>query len=445
MGDRTLQARLTRRLLVVAGVVLLAVGAAAVVVTDRVLDAGDEAQARAHAVEASDALRRELAEGDPVDQALGEVVAEHAQGGRLTVRGAGVAPRAAGDELPELSPGACATLEGAGGPWRACAVAGPGVTMVAAVSMAAHKAAVATLARGMLAVVLAALLALWAAVRRALRAPIAELTALVGWTKRIVDEERAVAPPPSESREIVELEAAFDALVRRLLDALVRERANSAHIAHELRTPLTAIVTELDGLRVDGDASRAAVARVRSDVSRLATVIDAILVLSESRPGAAGAGAIINVADLVREAAPSGARVEAPDEALVEGDEHLVALALRNLVDNATKYGAGARSMRVSRDGAEVRVAVVDGGPGLDEGARARMFDRYWRGSADGDGSGLGLALVRAVAERHGGRAEAQPGPAGKGLEVSLTLGGLVGWHEAEPSASVKGPLKDAS
>jgi signal transduction histidine kinase len=58
------------------------------------------------------------------------------------------------------------------------------------------------------------------------------------------------------------------------------------------------------------------------------------------------------------------------------------------------------------------------------------MFDRYWRAAADGSGSGLGLALVRAVAERHGGRAEARPGPEGRGLDVSITLAGLVGWHD---------------
>jgi signal transduction histidine kinase len=381
-----------------------------------------------------DALEAELAEGDSLEQAVGEITASAtAQGGRLTIWTATGSIRATGAELPQLAPGTCATLDDDRGPWRACSVAGSGVTMAAAVPMTAHRAAVAALARGMLVVVLVAMLALWAAVRRALRAPFAELTALVGWTKRILDAERPVDPPPSVSQEIVQLEAAFDALVRRLLDALARERANSAHIAHELRTPLTAILSELDALRMFDDASREAIVRVRSDVSRLAMVIDAILVLSDARPGAREGGTIINVADLVREAAPPGASVEAPDEALVEGDERLVTLALRNLVENARKYGSGVRSMRVSRDGAGVRVAVVDDGPGLDAPARAKMFERYWRGSADGDGSGLGLALVRAVAERHGGRAEAQPGPAGRGLDVSLSFGGLVGWHEQEP------------
>ena len=432
MGARTLEARLTRRLYALAGGVLVAVGVAAVVMTDRVLDASDTASAHANAAGARDAFAREIAEGDRPAEALDEVIAAaDAQGVRLTLRRPGEAPRSSGPVLPELPVNGCTTVvDERALPWRACTAEGAAANVVAAVPIAAHRVAVATLERGMVAVVVVAMLALWLAVRRALRAPIAELTALVGWTTRIVETEQAGTPPVSTSREIAQLEAAFDTLVRRLLDALARERANSAHIAHELRTPLTAIVAELEALRLPDEASRQAVVRVRSDVARLADVIDAILVLSDTRSGPRGE-AVINVADLARELAPRGALVEAPDEALIEGDEQLVALALRNLIDNARKYGDGVKLVNVSRDGHVVRVGVLDGGPGVDEAGRAKMFDRYWRGSADGDGRGLGLALVRAVAERHGGRAEAKPGPEGQGLDVSITLDRLVGWHDA--------------
>jgi signal transduction histidine kinase len=433
MGDRTLEARLTRRLLPVTGAVLVAVGVAAVFVTDRVLDGSDEVRARAAASDARDALVRELAEGDAPDEALGEVmVAANAQAIRLTVRRPWGEARSAGSPLPELAAGACATVDDLGSPWRACAIDAPGARVVAAVPMAAHAHAVATLARGMIAVVLIALLAMWAVVRRAVRAPIAELTALVGWSARIVESGQPVEPPAAATREVVELEAAFDTLVRRLFDALTRERATSAHIAHELRTPLTALRAELDALKPADEATRTAVARMGGDVARLSAVIDAILVLSDTGQRAR-ADTVVNVADLVRELAPAGARVEAPDEALVEGDERLVTLALTNLLDNARKYGEGVRAVSVSREAAgsaALRVSVVDAGPGVDDAARTRMFDRYWRGSEDGDGSGLGLALVRAVAERHGGTAEARPGPAGRGLDVSMTLGHVVGWHD---------------
>ncbi|MGH7296830.1 MAG: sensor histidine kinase [Polyangiaceae bacterium] len=431
MGARTLEARLTARLLVLGVGVLAAVGVAAVMLTERVLDASDTAAARFDASQAVDALSRELAEGDAPDKAVSEVVSTaDGQRTRLTVRGLASAARSSGPALPDLATGACATvLEDPAQPWRACAASGHGATIIAAVPMAPHRTAVVALARGMFAVVVLAMIALWLAVRGAVRGPIAELTALVGWADRVVETQEVAALPASRTQEVAKLEVAFDTLVRRLLDALARERANSAHIAHELRTPLTAMVAELEALHLPDRDAAVAVQRVRSDAARLAAVIDAILVLSDARP-AARCDAVVNVADLARELTPRGIPVEAPDEALVEGDEHLVALALRNLLDNAGKYGAGVRSVHVSRDGTNVRVAVVDGGPGLDERARAKMFDRYWRGSADGAGSGLGLALVRAVAERHGGHAEAGRGRGGQGLEVSFTLDRLVGWHE---------------
>ena len=437
MGARTLEARLTWRLLALAGAVLVGVGATAVVATDRMLDASDTDEARAHATNAREALGRELAEGDTPATAEAEVVDDaRAEGVRLAILHDGV--QAAGASgLAAVRAGECATVQDdQGRPWRACGAGDARGTVVAAISVAAHRQAARSLAQWMTGVVAVALALLWLAVRRALRRPVAELTALVGWTGRIVETETPVEPPPSQTREIAQLEAAFDALVRRLFDALARERANSAHIAHELRTPLTAIVAELDAIRVHDDAARAAVSRARGDASRLADVIEAILVLSSGPNGArAGDGGeraatIVNVADIARQIAPEGARVQAPDEALVEGDDRLVSLALRNLVDNARKYGGGVDHVCVARDGSTVRVDVVDRGPGLDEQARSKMFDRYWRASADGDGRGLGLALVRAVAERHGGRAAAQPGPGGQGLDVSFTLDRLVGWHD---------------
>lgn len=436
MGARTLEARLTARMLLLAGSALVAVGAAAVVVTDRVLDGADTTRALGSAAAGRDALEHELNEGDAPPVAIDEVADQVAgEGVRLAVTRPMRGPPAPGLSLPELAPGACATVaDERGSPWRACAAQGKVAAVVAAVPIGEHRSAVATLARGMFCVVAIALLMLWLAVKGAVRRALRELTAIIGWTASIVDIERLVPPPPARTVEVIRLEEAFDTLIRRLLEALARERANSAHIAHELRTPLTAIVAELDCLTPNDEGSRAAVFRVRSDVARLADVIDAILVLSTRADSMVGGPGVVNVADVARELAPGGVRVEAPDEALVQGDERLVALALRNLLDNARKYAGGAEAVRVSRLGDAVQLAVLDQGPGLGDAARARMFDRYWRGTADGEGRGLGLALVRAVAERHGGAVHACPGPDGKGLDVSMTLGSVVGWHEPRPA-----------
>jgi signal transduction histidine kinase len=432
MGTRTLEARLTARLLALMGAVLAAVGLAAVVVSRHVLDASDTDAARARAESACEALAHERSEGDTIEQALEEVVGSgQGQGVRFQVRMDGVVSGATA--LPRLAPGTCASMvDERREPWRACAAGDKVFVVVAAIPVGSHVTALNALAREMLAVLGVALIATWFAIRRALRSPITELAALVRWTAEIAEAEPATAPPTSKTEEIARLEAAFDALVRRLLQALARERANSAHMAHELRTPLTSIMTELEAVRAAHEGARPAVDRVLGDISRFADVIEAILALSG--PYDARGEAILNIADVARELAPPGIELEAPDEALVEGDERLVRLALRNLLENARKYAQGARVVRLTREGKNVRVTVIDQGPGLSDAARERMFERYWRSSADGDGRGLGLALVRAVAERHGGRAEARAGTGGVGLEVSMTFAKLTVWHEQPPA-----------
>ncbi len=436
MVQISLEARLRRRLLLLVTPVVVGVGVASVLVTRHALEASSREVARARAQDLLRDLRDEIDEGTPIDAAARETLAvADAHGDRALVRGLPLGgDRASRFPVPSALGGiavdTCKAARDQGGrAWQACAVADGSLQAIVAVPVDAHAAVVGGLARWMLVVVGAALLALVAAARWTVRRPLQSLRRIAEWSERVVAEDAPPRAPKVDTAEIQRLTAAFDALVQRLFEALERERSTSAHLAHELRTPLTALRVELEALapRCGEDA-----ARLLTDLDRIARVIDAILVLS-TPPTATGAASVVNLADVVRELAPQGAVVVAPDEALVQADLHLVELALVNLLENADKYAGGTRLVQLSEMDGFIRLAVVDAGPGLPESARERMFARYWRGQSDGPGRGLGLALVRAVAERCGGYAEAIPNPAGRGLEVAIAFGRVLGWHQESP------------
>ena len=92
----------------------------------------------------------------------------------------------------------------------------------------------------------------------------------------------------------------------------------------------------------------------------------------------------------------------------VQGDERLLRRALRNLLENARRYGGAEIEATVARRaGGAAEVRVADRGPGVPPAYRERIFEAFFRlpGHAEREGGvGLGLSLVRQIAERHGGR-----------------------------------------
>jgi signal transduction histidine kinase len=423
MGASSFEARLSARLVVVLAPTLTAIGVAAVLVTSRALDAADDERTRAIAHGVAATFHAEIAEEDAPGEAAREAQRPF-DPREIRVALSAPSPEASARTLPEVAIGACQTVRLDGSPWRACAVADRELTVTAAVRTDAHRAAVITLLEWMIGVVLFALAGALAAARVALRPPLRAVAELVGWAER-TSKGDAGPPPRDATVEIDRLARAIEALVGQLMTTLARERANSAHIAHELRTPLTAIVAELEQL-----APSDAAARLRTDAARLSRVIDAILLLSQPTRSRRS-DTVVNVADLARKLAPKGARVDAPDEALVEAEPQLVELALVNLLENAAKYApGGATEVRVARESDRVRVGVIDAGPGISAEARARVFDRFWREADEGQGSGLGLAFVRAVAERHGGDASARETKGARGVDIGFSMGPLLAWHE---------------
>ena len=110
----------------------------------------------------------------------------------------------------------------------------------------------------------------------------------------------------------------------------------------------------------------------------------------------------------------------------VFGDRGLLQRMLRNLLDNAQRYGRVPIEISVGlRDGL-ASIAVSDQGPGVPESERELIFSPFYRGGSgreSGRGTGLGLTLVHQIASNHGGTARWAPGrDKPSRIEVTLPL-----------------------
>ncbi len=242
-----------------------------------------------------------------------------------------------------------------------------------------------------------------------------------------------VSPP---YRELAQLERAFDDLLRRLHQALEREKRFTQEASHELRTPLTAARLRLESLleaRRDDPALRAELERILRNCHSLDRLVGALLILARSDRSDISED-WINLADVVRDAVARQREihavrdgrwtVEAPDEVLVQGNEELLSRAVENLLENAQRHAGPDPRVRVALavENGLARVAVEDDGPGIPEPLRDALFERFRRGAShDREGVGLGLAVVRSVARRHGGRVWVEPAESG-GARFSIEL-----------------------
>jgi len=250
------------------------------------------------------------------------------------------------------------------------------------------------------------------------------------------DEQSLVALPSTGlPDELAPLVHALNALLQRLGESLDTQRAFVSDAAHELRSPLTALKLQLQLLARASDpvARGKATATLAAGIERAARLVEQLLALARSEPGAAAAPVQdLDLCEVVRQAVAEtvpmaqsrGTELEliAGAPVLMRGDAPALVVLARNLVDNAVRYAPpGTRvEVQVGLDGGRPVLRVDDAGPGIPPAERERVFDRFYRRSGgEEQGSGLGLAIVRSVASRHGAEVELGASPA-HGLRVTV-------------------------
>ncbi len=228
--------------------------------------------------------------------------------------------------------------------------------------------------------------------------------------------------------EVAAVASSFNVAAARV-EALVRSHQSLlANASHELRSPLARMKMAVSMLT---DAPPAQRDKLKHEIDTNVAELDALVeeVLLASRLDAAPTPERNERVELLGMAAEEAARVDAEVDGattVVVGEDRLLRRALRNLLENARRYGGSDVEVVVASSAGRAEVRVCDRGPGVPQPMRERIFESFFRlpGHAEqAGGVGLGLSLVKQIAERHGGsvRCEGREG-GGSSFVLSLPL-----------------------
>ena len=230
--------------------------------------------------------------------------------------------------------------------------------------------------------------------------------------------------------DLAPLVANFNGMVEGLQERIDRDARFASDVSHELRSPLTTLNAGIQVLANNRDEmpdrAKQALDLLSKDVERFTQLVEDLLEISRFDAGAVrleldDVALVPLVTTTVANLTGGEVEVDADpglEDLVLACDKRRLVRILANFLNNAEKYADGATGVFVERheprsddpfDERTVRIGVEDAGPGVPEGERQRIFDRFNRGDQGGSrstdaGVGLGLALAAEHARLQGGR-----------------------------------------
>jgi len=251
---------------------------------------------------------------------------------------------------------------------------------------------------GMLLLLLVLMIAVVVVAHAVLRRLLRPLRSLGDGVARLSEGELDVVLPNPTRDEFGALTDAFNAMVGRVRAMINARDQLLLDVSHELRSPVTRLRVALE-LLPDDNTRR----HMTADVAELEAMIAELLELERLRDGRLRL-APHDLAELVRDVAAGfpGVGVIA-EESMANVDAEKMRTVVRNLLENATKYGGPNVEVRVSPG--EIR--VTDDGPGIPAADLPNLFEPFFRvnrsRSKTTPGYGLGLSICKRIVEAHGG------------------------------------------
>jgi two-component system, OmpR family, sensor histidine kinase MprB len=254
-------------------------------------------------------------------------------------------------------------------------------------------------------------------------ARVAEEVSLTGDPDRRVDVERR--------DELGRLASTFNAMLSALQRSLSAQRRLVSDASHELRTPLASLRINVEMLAENPDMPaedrKEVLDRVTHQVAELSRLVASVTDLARGEPHATEMASVqfgavaAEALEAARRDWPNTRFTAYLDGGVIEGSAERLRVAIKNLLDNAAKFGPPEGPIEVRLTGGEL--TVRDHGPGIADEDLPFVFDRFYRAlsSRSAPGSGLGLAVVHDIALGHGGTIAVEKAPGG-GTIMRLVL-----------------------
>lgn len=278
-------------------------------------------------------------------------------------------------------------------------------------------------------------LAIWFIVGRALK-PVNQLAGQLAQREASYLEPLPTTKLP---REIVPVVNELNTLFAQLEQAFEHERRFTADASHELRTPLAGLLTQAQvALRTNDETVRKqALRRIEQAVKRMTNMVQQLLTFSRIDSSSEyltkemtvlGREIVKVVAELEPEAHKKSIRMEFDEDNAVPivGNNQLISILIRNLIDNAIKYTPINGTIRIALSGQDkyLELAVEDSGPGIAPEHYEASLKRFHRGLETANaaqGSGLGFSMVQRIAAIHNAELSLSESQFG-GLKVSVAF-----------------------
>ncbi|HEX4879946.1 MAG TPA: sensor histidine kinase N-terminal domain-containing protein [Limnobacter sp.] len=248
---------------------------------------------------------------------------------------------------------------------------------------------------------------------------IAPLNSLLDVIRNRKPDDLSALQTKDTPEELLPVITALNEQLQRLEHTIDAQKRFVADAAHQLKTPLAGLRMQVELLSEETDSAARArsLRRLKLGTERSTRLVNQLLALARTEAPSVLQFDKLDITHIARtvtrDFVPDAMNkhidlgVEVPDHPVyVNGQTLMLTEMLKNLVENALRYTPEGGCVTVRVDDSLKREAIVleveDDGPGIPEGERKLVFDRFYRvlGTSE-DGSGLGLAIVQETADRH--------------------------------------------